>query len=296
MERKKITQEIIERVGRVRKSAYVAFNNPILEKTRLDAVLEMQEFAQSNTMDTEEKLDFIASKISNSIEEMAALLPENVRNDMHESMVHLSWRLQHKLAEEWMHGELPKVVGKLRAHDEGLPLDGRIMLYKDFYFIRHNYRFMVEISEMLTALLVEVERYALPDVIDGLLMYVEQELDKTAKFWMKWKPIVEEVQSDILLENLLRNMSVSQSEMRAYSCLYEKLMPEVLAKYCVTNFDAVHEFEREASALVAPLPAEIDVHKIMMLNLIQLRYESNTLPMKLADNKSAGVNRYIYGW
>lgn len=247
-----------------------ALGNTALEGVRMDAIVE----AQSQDMDTEEKLDFIVSRIHRAMEEVAAFLPEVHKNCCYESKRYLLWKLQFELAGKGLRGELNNAVRKIRSQDEKISEQGKGCYYREFSEMRMTNEFMLSVSIMMTVLVMNEKDFENPsDVMDKLLALADAALSRTAKFWKKWKTIVEDAEKDISLERALRKIYISEDKMKMYYSTHKRLLPEVMAKHCVTDFGALVKFQDEVMEAVNPEPDMLELYYGRYLDVLyELEY------------------------
>ncbi|WP_456110909.1 hypothetical protein [Roseburia inulinivorans] len=278
MKRKIINQEETRQRERIISLLCRVLGNVVLEKARLDAILE----AYSQDRNFAERLELIASRINEAVEGMIILLPEEERKWSYESAEFTLWRLQYDLARQKSPiGERFTLFGKvvtvdmIPSHSKKVFEQENGFCCKEFNEMKMTNEFMTDIIRMMTVLKMEEKDFGnSPKVMDKLLVLVDAALRKTAKFWEKWKPIAEKAQAAIPLEDTLKGIYISEGKMRVYDNVYRKLLPEVIAKNCVTNFNAFPKFEHEVVELINPESTKVVLYYMEYLHtLYALEYD-----------------------
>lgn len=279
MKRKIINQEETRQRERIISLLYRVLGNVVLEKARLDAILE----AYSQDRSFAERLELIAARINEAVEGMMILFPEEEGKGNYGYAKFLLWRLQYDLARQksptgqkfTMFGERDVTVDIIPSHSKKFFKQENGFCCEEFYEMKMTNEFMTDITRMLAILKLEEKDFEnSSEIIDKLLVFEDAALRKTAKFWEKWKPIAEKAQAAIPLEDVLKGIYISEGKMRVYDNVYRKLLPEVIAKECVTDFNAFSKFEDEVVDLINPEPTKEELCYMEYLHtLYALEYD-----------------------
>lgn len=241
MKRRKINkEEEMKKLEEVRGLVARLCQGPVGNRTRLDAIVEVQ----TRDMDVIEKMKFIAARIKEATDETIALLPEEYRDFTYDMKWDKLCDLQYELvSSEHLSEGIGKYIFKAKRIIFTDDIEPRVL--NEFTEIKNAELFMADMDRMMLVLMRNINDFENPtEVMDRLLKHVDATLHEIAESWKKWKKSAVDTEQSIPLMAVLERIYGSEEKAKAYYPIQERLLPELIAMEYVTYFRAYSELNK----------------------------------------------------
>ena len=221
---------------------------PIMDKTKLDTIAE----SQAHSSDVIERMRFIEEKTKLATDELVSFLPQEYDECSYDKKLAVCENLKYQLAKAIecyttdIYCANPFRFRLGRGSKESLEQISKEWDVKwkprvrEFRACREVDLLMTDVKRMMY-LLMNGDFENRKKLMDNLLLLVDAAFCRTAEFWTKWRQEAADIEHGIPLTKILSEMFNSQDKEKEHFEICKRLLPEVIATYYVTCFDACSE-------------------------------------------------------